>query len=124
VVPHNKFEVLRSKIMQCGVEEKMIRKIGVVEVECFKYGKKRHKCKECSWWMRKKKAVYIERPQKVQQKERLACPIRGEVQQEWKRSLVEELRKRAEKHYGKGVPEEAYLLELGWCTEKVIVMYV
>jgi len=32
---------------------------------------------------------------------------RGEAQQEWKRSSTEELRKRAEKHCGKGVPREA-----------------
>jgi len=34
------------------------------------------------------------------------------------------LRRRAEEHYGKEVPEEACLLELGWCMEEVIVMYV
>jgi len=57
--------------------------------------------------------------------EKVACPARGEVQQkEWKRSLIEELRKRAEEHCGKGVLQEARLLELGWCTEKVIVTYV
>jgi len=33
--------------MQCGVEERIIREVGVVEVECFKYGEKGHKCKEC-----------------------------------------------------------------------------
>jgi len=37
---------------------------------------------------------------------------------------VEELRKRAEEHCGKGVPEEACLLELGWCTEEVVVSYL
>jgi len=37
-----------------------------------------------------------------------------EVQQGgWRKSLVAELRKRAEKHCSKGVPEEAHLLELG-----------
>jgi len=34
------------------------------------------------------------------------------------------LRRKAEKHYDKEVLEEACLLELGWCTKKVIVMYV
>jgi len=38
--------------------------------------------------------------------------------------LVEELRRRAKEYCGKGVPEEVRLLELGWCTEKVIVIYV
>jgi len=40
VVPQNKFEVLRSRIMQYGVEERMIRRIGVIKVECFKYREK------------------------------------------------------------------------------------
>ena len=67
--------------------------------------------------------------QKVQQEEKLACPIREkaqeiertlrkveeevaciakpqDAQQGWRRSLVEELRKRAEEHCGKGVSEE------------------
>jgi len=47
VIPQNKFEVLKSRIMQCGVEEGMIRRIGVVEVECFKCREKGHKCKKC-----------------------------------------------------------------------------
>ena len=34
------------------------------------------------------------------------------------------MRKRAEEHCGKGVPEKVCLLELGWCTEQVIVTYV
>jgi len=46
VVPQNKFEVLRSRIMQCGVEKRTIRRIGVVEVECFKCREKGHKYKE------------------------------------------------------------------------------
>jgi len=37
---------------------------------------------------------------------------------------MEELRKRAEEHCGKGIPREAQLLELGWMTEKVVVSYL
>jgi len=44
--PQNKFEVLLSRVMQCGVKKRMIRRQETVEVECFKYGEKRHKCKE------------------------------------------------------------------------------
>jgi len=44
---------------------------------------------------------------------KVACPIQGEVQQGWGRSSMKELRKKAEEHCGKGVPEEAQLLELG-----------
>jgi len=42
-----------------------------------------------------------------------AHPIKGEAQQEWKRSSMEELRKRAEEHCGEGIPEEAQFFELG-----------
>ena len=47
VVPQNKFEVLGSRVMQCGVEEKMIRRYEMVVVECFKCREKGHKCREC-----------------------------------------------------------------------------
>ena len=38
--------------------------------------------------------------------------------------MTEELRKRAKKHCGKGIPREAQLLELGWMTEEVVVSYL
>jgi len=47
----------------------------------------------------------------------------GKAQQEWKKNSMEELRKRAEEHCGKGVPQEARLLELGWYTPEMIVTY-
>ena len=46
-----------------------------------------------------------------------------EAQQGWRRSSIEELRKRTEEHCSKGVPEEAQLLELGWYTLETIVTY-
>jgi len=55
-MPQNKFEVLKSRVMQCGVEERTIRSVRVV-VECFKYGKEGHKCRECPQWERKEKKV-------------------------------------------------------------------
>jgi len=36
-----------------------------------------------------------------------------EAQQGWKRSSVEELRKRVEEYCGKGIPEKAQLWDLG-----------
>jgi len=45
-------------------------------------------------------------------------------QGEWRRSSEAELKRRAEEHYGKRVPEEACLLELGWYMKEVIVTYV
>jgi len=53
---------------------------------------------------------------------RMAKP--QEAQQEWRRSLVVELKKKTEKHCSKGMPEKACLLELGWYTKEVIVMYI
>ena len=47
IAPQNKFEVLRSRMMQCGVEERMIRRHEVVVVKCFRCGEKGHKCKKC-----------------------------------------------------------------------------
>jgi len=46
-VPQNKFRVLGSRVMQCGVEERVIRRQELVVVECFKCGEKGHKCREC-----------------------------------------------------------------------------
>ena len=34
-IPQNKFKVLKSRIMQCGVEERTIRRVRVVEVRCY-----------------------------------------------------------------------------------------
>jgi len=136
--------------MQYGVEERMIRRVGVVvEVKYFKCREKGHKCKECPLWVRKEKVVHVARPQKVQQEEKPARPIKEKAQEKkrrlkraeerevahvakpqeaqqggWRRSLVAKLRKRVKEHCNKGVLEEAHLLELGWCTKEVIVTYV
>ena len=63
----------------------MIRRVGEVEVECFKCGEKGHKCRECPLWVKKEKVVCVVRLQKVQQEKRPVCPIRGKVQEEEKR---------------------------------------
>jgi len=47
VIPPNKFEVLSSRVMQCGVKERIIKRHEVVVVECFKCREKGHKCREC-----------------------------------------------------------------------------
>ena len=121
---------------------------GVKYFECREEG---HKCRECPVWKKRKneeKVAHMVKPQKAQQEKRLAHPIRGkaqkgerrlrraeeeeavcvtrpqEVQQgEWRRSSWEQLRKRAEKHCGEGIPEEAQLLELGWYVLGIIVIY-
>jgi len=148
VIPQNKFEVLKNRVMQCGVEEKTVRSMRTTVVECFKCGEEGYKCRECPLWEKKMKRVappiegkaYQEkgRPahpirEKVQKREKrlrrveeekVVCPGRGKVQQEWKRTSVEKLRIKAEVDCGKGIPEEAQLLELGWMTEEVVVSYL
>jgi len=58
--PQNKFEVLSSRVMQCNMKEKIIRKQEMVKVKCFKCGEERHKCRECSLWKREKKLQVVE----------------------------------------------------------------
>jgi len=146
-IPQNKFEILSSRVMQCGVEGKIIRSVRVA-VKCFKCGEEGHKCRECP--LREKKVKRVARPirgkahqeerrparsirEKAQEREKrlrrmeeekAARPAKGEAQQEWRRSSIEELRKKAEEHCGKGVPKEVQLLELGWMTEDIVVSYL
>jgi len=148
VVPRNKFEVLRSRVMQCGVEERVVRNVRVVVVRCFKCGKEGHKCRECPLWEKKVKRVarpnggkahqQERRParpirEKVQEgekrlrkmeEEKAARPVKGEAQQEWRRSSWEELRKRAEWYCGPIVLQDAELWELGWRGQGAIVTYL
>jgi len=49
--PQNKLEVLSSRVMQCGMEERTIRSMGIA-VRCFKYGEEGHKCRECPLWQK------------------------------------------------------------------------
>jgi len=80
LTPQNKFEVLASRVIQCDVKERMIRKQETVRVEYFKCGEKGHKCREYSLWKGEKKLQVVEemvcvvKPQKAQQKGRLVHP--------------------------------------------------
>ena len=134
--PQNKFKILSSRVMQCGVEGKTIRSVRMEEEKCFR--KKGHKCRECPLWIKRKneeKAAHVAMSQKVQRERRPVRPVRGkaqerklrkveqeeaactakpqEVQHEWKRSSWEALRKRAEWYCGPTVPQDAELWELG-----------
>jgi len=128
VVPQNKFEVLRSRVMQCGVEERVVRNVRMVVVRCFKCGKEGHKCRECPLWEKKVKRIARPNGGKVHQQERrpahpirkkvqegekrlrkmeeekAAHPVKGEAQQGWRKNSWEELRKRAEWYCGPTVP--------------------
>jgi len=146
-MPQNKFEVLKSRVIQYGVEERVVRSTRTVVVKCFKCGEEEHKCRECPLWERKLKRVVRPDGGKVHQEkrkparpirekaqegekrlrrieeEKVVCPVKGEVQQEWRRSSIEEYRKKAEERCGKGVPEEVQFLELGWYVRGMIVTY-
>jgi len=84
VVPQNKFEILRSRVMQCRVEERVVKSIRTIVVRCFRCREKGHKCRECLLWIKgknKEKAVHVAKPQKTQQGKRLAHPAKRKVQE-------------------------------------------
>jgi len=66
-MPQNKFKVLRSRVMQCGVEERVVRSMRTAVVKCFKYGEEGHKCRMCP---KKEKRVARPREGKAHQRER------------------------------------------------------
>ena len=71
----NRFEVLRSRIMQCGVRE--VRRQEKVEeiVKCFACGEKRHKKWECSRKSERKEEVAP--PREVWEKVKLHSSAKG-----------------------------------------------
>jgi len=94
-MPQNKFKVLKSRVIQCGIEERTVRSMRMVVVKCFKCGEEGHKCRECPLWERKVKRVARPKERKAHQGERrlrrveegeVACSVQGKAQQEWKRS--------------------------------------
>jgi len=79
VLPQNKFEVLGSRVMQCGIEERVVRSMRTVVVKCFRCREEEHKCRECPLWMKKERAARVAMPQKAQQEKRPARPVRGKA---------------------------------------------
>jgi len=47
-MPQNKFEILSSRVIQCGVEKRVVRSMRTAAVRCFKCEEKEHKYRECS----------------------------------------------------------------------------
>ena len=85
-IPQNKFEILSSRVMQCGVEERVVRSMRTVAVRCFKCGEEGHKCRKCPLWERKVKSVTCPEGGKMhQEKKRPAHPIREKAQEGEKR---------------------------------------
>jgi len=121
VVPQNKFEVLSSRVMQCGVEEKTIRSVRISGMKCFRCGEEGHKCRECLLW--KKRPAHPKKGKVQEKEERLKRVEKGgavcmakpqEAQQgEWRRSSWEQLRERAKWYCRPIAPQDAELWELG-----------
>jgi len=63
----NKFEILSSREMQCGVEERIVRSVRASVAKCFQCGDEGYKCYVC--------------PRKQEKKIRVACPYMGKVHQ-------------------------------------------
>jgi len=117
LTPRNKFKVIASRVMQCGVKEgaEIKRQEMIEEVKCFRCWRIGHYKWECpNIEVEKKregeeKAVHVVRPQKVQQKGRPAHPNWEKVQE----------------HCGvENVPKDAWILELGWMTKEVVATYI
>ena len=45
--------------MQCGVEEKTIKEVVAVEVECYKCRERKHKYKKCLLWEKKERVAHV-----------------------------------------------------------------
>jgi len=87
IVPQNKFKVLKNRVMQCGVEERVVRSMRTVTVRCFKCGEEEHKCRECPLWERKVKRVARPKEGKVHQGERRPVHLIREKAQEGEKRL-------------------------------------
>jgi len=149
VVPQNKFEVLESRVMQCGVEERVVRSVRMEAVRCFKCGEEGHKCRQCPLWKKEKRMVRPKEGKAHQGERRPAHPVRGKAQEkerrlrrvegseaarvarpreaqqgEYRRSSWEDLRKRVEWYCGLIVLQDAELWELGWHSQGAVITYL
>jgi len=88
LVPQNRFEVIASRVMQCGVrEEAKVRRQETVEegVQCFRCQGIGHYKWECpnikvEKERKSKEAMHVARPQKAQQRGKLVHPNWEKVQ--------------------------------------------
>jgi len=84
--PQNRFEILSSRVMRCGVEIRKQDKERKEEkaIQCFKCREEGHQWKECP---RKRKergerVVQVAAPKKVQPKKEPVCSIRRNMQED------------------------------------------
>jgi len=69
-IPQNKFKVLKSRVMQCRIEERAVRSMRTAVVKYFKCGEEGHKYRECPLWEKKVKRVARPQEGKAHQGER------------------------------------------------------
>jgi len=82
VILQNKFEVLSSKVMQCGVEERVVKSIRTGDLRCFKCGEEGHKCRWCPLWKKEKRMAHPKEGKVHQEdKRKPVCLERGKVQE-------------------------------------------
>jgi len=98
-VVENKFEVLRSQVMQCRVREVRRQEIVRDVVKCFGCGKKGHKKWEC--------------PRKKESRKKEAAPPREVWEKVKEHSKVKGL-----------PPREAAMSMEGWITKREVVTFV
>ena len=83
--PQNKFEVLRSRVMQCGVEERVVRSIKMEAVRCFKCGEEGHKCRRCPLWKKEKRVARPKEGKAHQGERKPVHPEKEKVQEKVRR---------------------------------------
>jgi len=96
--PQNQFEVLSSRVMQCGVEERMIRSMRIA-VRCFKCREEGHKCREYPLWQKRIRVTYPVGGKVHQREERkLACLERGKAQEHSEKREVRKIEEEKATH--------------------------
>jgi len=80
VIPQNNSEILSSRVMQCGIEERAARSIRMVAVKCFKCRKVHQEERRPARPIREKAQEGEKRLRRVEEGE-VACPVQGEAQQ-------------------------------------------
>jgi len=86
LIPQNRFEVLSSRVMRCGVEirrQERDRKEEGKAICCFKCKEKEHQWKEHPEGKKKERerVVQVAIPQKMQLQKEPACSIRRNIQE-------------------------------------------
>jgi len=85
ITPQNKFEILSSRVMQCGVEERIVKNVRMEAVKYFKYREEGHKYRWYPMWKKEKRVVRPEKEKAHQRERRPARPKKGKAQERERR---------------------------------------